>query len=44
MDWREFPSLAARTKLPPPKLPTLPPAPEIAPLHKPESTIFDLDG
>jgi type IV secretion system protein VirD4 len=44
MDWREFPSLAARTKLPPPKLPKLPPAPEIAPLQKPENTVFDLDG
>jgi type IV secretory pathway TraG/TraD family ATPase VirD4 len=43
MDWRQFPHLAARTKLPPPPLPTLPPAPEIAPLQKPENTVFDLD-
>jgi type IV secretion system protein VirD4 len=44
MDWRQFPHLAARTKLPPPELPKLPPAPTIAPLQKQESTVFDLDG
>jgi hypothetical protein len=25
MDWREFPNLVARTKIPPPELPTLSP-------------------
>jgi type IV secretion system protein VirD4 len=44
MDWRQFPRLDARTKLPPPELPKLPPAPKIAPLQKPENTVFDLDG
>jgi type IV secretory pathway TraG/TraD family ATPase VirD4 len=44
MDWRQFPHLVARTEIAPPVLPTLPPAPEIAPLQHQESTVFDLDG
>jgi type IV secretory pathway TraG/TraD family ATPase VirD4 len=44
MDWRQFPNLATRTKIAAPVLPTLPPPPEIAPLQKPESAVFDLDG
>src|ERR1700720_4686521 len=44
MDWRQFPHLAARTKIAPPVLPALPPPPEIAPLQQQEGTVFDLDG
>jgi hypothetical protein len=45
MDWREFPHLVKRTKLPPPHLPALAPAPEIAQLSQGlASGFFDMDA
>jgi type IV secretion system protein VirD4 len=44
MDWRDYPHLAARTKLPPPELPQLPPAPDIPALTHEAEAIFDIDG
>jgi hypothetical protein len=43
IDWREFPHLAARTKIEPPALPTLPPAPDIPSLSAGTGSFFDLD-
>ena len=44
MDWREYPELVARTKIPPPALPELAPIPEIPPLAKNQQTeFFDID-
>jgi type IV secretion system protein VirD4 len=44
MDWRDYPHLAARTKLLPPELRQLPPAPDIPPLRaREEPAFFDID-
>jgi hypothetical protein len=44
MDWRQFPNLVARTKLPPPALARLAPVPEIPPLTNEQTPeFFDLD-
>jgi hypothetical protein len=44
MDWREFPQLVARTKIPSPQLFALAPVPEIPPLSPGEEhEIFDID-
>jgi type IV secretory pathway TraG/TraD family ATPase VirD4 len=42
MDWRDYPHLVARTKISPPELSALPPAPQISPLPT-ETAVFDLD-
>jgi type IV secretory pathway TraG/TraD family ATPase VirD4 len=45
MDWREFPHLVKRTKILPPQLPALPPAPEIPPLSQGRASgFFDMDA
>jgi type IV secretion system protein VirD4 len=43
MDWRDYPHLLARTKIPPPELSALPPVSEISALPT-ETAVFDLDG
>jgi len=43
MDWREYPHLNNRTTIPAPRLPQLPPAPDIPPLSVETAPYFDLD-
>jgi type IV secretion system protein VirD4 len=43
MDWREYPNLVNRTKIPAPQLPQLPQAPDIPPLSVERGSYFDLD-
>jgi len=44
LDWRRHPHFAARTKIPPPELPLLPPAPVVTPLaNGAEAGFFDID-
>ena len=44
LDWRQHPELAARTKIAPPSLPELPPAPAVAPLATGAAAgFFDID-
>ena len=45
MDWRDYPHLAARTRIPPPQLAELPAAPEIPPLQQQtDAAVFDIDA
>jgi type IV secretory pathway TraG/TraD family ATPase VirD4 len=45
MDWRVFLHLVKRTKIPPPQLPVVPPAPEIAQLYQNHASgFFDKDA
>jgi type IV secretion system protein VirD4 len=43
MDWREYPHLVNRTKIPAPQLPKLPPPPDIPQLSVERGSYFDLD-